>query len=192
MTDAQLIREIKDGDVQLYAHIVVRYERKIRAFVLHIIKATPIAHLVDDITQDAFFSAFHHLAHFREGEAAFSTWLYTIARNRAISELRKRALADVSIDDEHVDAPVSADWSSPEHVALRKEKISLVREAIAQLPEKQRTALVLREYEGLDYQEIANVLATTVSAVKSLLFRALATVRQRLGHYVGHVEEAGG
>lgn len=185
MTDTQLIREIKDGDVQRFAELVLRYERKIRVFIEHIIRHSPHALLAEDLTQETFIKAYLHLATFREGEASFSTWLYTIARNTAISELRKKNVADVSLDEELGDhfTPVAVD-ALPEKQALQRETISLVRQAIHRLPEKQRTALVLREYEGLDYQEIAQVLMTTVSSVKSLLFRARGTVKEQLGVYV--------
>jgi len=120
---------------------------------------------------------------FREVEASFSTWLYTIARNTVLSELRKQKMQQVSLEDSGVQPQVSAD-SQPEHSILRHEKVSMVRKAINNLPEKQRSALILREYYQLDYQEIASILGQTVSSVKSLLFRARASVKMQLEPYI--------
>jgi RNA polymerase sigma-70 factor (ECF subfamily) len=190
MTDAQLIREIKDGNVELFAELIRRYERKITAFIFHMLKSSYIEHQAEDLCQDTFYKAYRSLQTFREVEASFSTWLYTIARNTVLSELRKHRKIKVSLDQasegtgitglELLTIPVEM---QPEQTLLRNEKVSMVREAINNLPEKQRSALILREYEQLDYQEIANILDQTVSSVKSLLFRARNSVRLQLEPY---------
>ncbi|GIP37455.1 ECF RNA polymerase sigma factor SigW [Paenibacillus sp. J31TS4] len=183
MTDSQLIREIKDGNVELYAELMSRYERKIYAFIYHMLKSSHMEGMVDDLCQETFYKAFRSLQTFREVEAAFSTWLYTIARNTVLSELRRNKHAKVSLE-ESGHTPQTAPEALPEQTILRNEKVSLVREAINNLPDKQRTALILREYDQLDYQEIASMLGQTVSAVKSLLFRARASVRLQLEPYI--------
>ncbi|MFM9326937.1 RNA polymerase sigma factor [Paenibacillus mesotrionivorans] len=182
MTDSQLIREIKDGNVELYAELMRRYERKILAFVFHMLKSAHMEIMADDLCQETFYKAYRSLQTFREVDASFSTWLYTIARNTVLSELRKQKFVRVSLDESgHVPrAPLD---SMPEQSMLKNEKVSMVREAINNLPEKQRSALILREYEQMDYQEIANILGQTVSAVKSLLFRARASVKLQLEPY---------
>jgi RNA polymerase sigma-70 factor (ECF subfamily) len=184
MTDTQLIREIIDGNVELYAELVDRYERKILAFIFHMLKSASMQTIAEDLCQDTFFKAYKNLHTFREVEASFSTWLYTIARNTVLSELRKQRTVQVSLDEGLV-TPVARIDSLPEHAALRKEKVDLVREAINRLPENQRSALILREYEQLDYQEIADILGQTVSSVKSLLFRARTSVKLQLEPYIG-------
>lgn len=182
MTDSQLIREIKDGNVELYAELIDRYERKILAFIFHMLKSAKLEIIAEDLCQETFYKAFRSLHSFREIEASFSTWLYTIARNTVLSELRKQRSVKISLEDSGYtpQAPVE---SLPEFSVLRGEKVDLVRSAINNLPEKQRSALILREYDQLDYQEIANILGQTVSAVKSLLFRARASVKAQLEPY---------
>jgi RNA polymerase sigma factor, sigma-70 family len=182
MTDSQLIREIKDGNVELYAELMDRYERKILAFIYHMLKGAKLESMAEDLCQETFYKAFRSLQTFREVEASFSTWLYTIARNTVLSELRKQRAGSVSLEESGI-VPHAPSESLPEMSALRNEKVMLVRDAINNLPEKQRSALILREYDQLDYQEIANILGQTVSAVKSLLFRARSSVKAQLEPY---------
>lgn len=183
MTDSQLIREIKDGNVQLYADLMARYERKILSFIFHMLKGSGLDMHSEDLCAETFYKAYRSLQTFREVEASFSTWLYTIARNTVLSELRKQKSGNVSLEDSgYVPRSQSID-SLPEETMLRQEKVTMVREAINNLPEKQRSALILREYDQLDYQEIANILGQTVSSVKSLLFRARASVKTQLEPY---------
>lgn len=184
MTDSQLIREIKDGNVELYAELIDRYERKILAFIFHMLKSAKMEIFAEDLCQETFYKAYRSLQTFREVEASFSTWLYTIARNTVLSELRKQKAGNVSLEDSGF-IPLASLEATPEQTALRNEKVSLVRDAINNLPEKQRSALILREYDQLDYQEIANILGQTVSSVKSLLFRARASVKSQLEPYYG-------
>ncbi|MDF2963462.1 MAG: polymerase sigma24 factor [Paenibacillus sp.] len=182
MTDSQLIREIKDGNVQLYDDLMRRYERKILAFIYHMLKSSKMESLAEDLCNETFYKAYRSLHSFREVEATFSTWLYTIARNTVLSELRKHKSNNVSLDQSGLEPHAGSD-AMPEMSALRNEKVSMVRDAINNLPEKQRSALILREYDQLDYQEIANILGQTVSSVKSLLFRARASVKLQLEPY---------
>ncbi|MFD0619299.1 MULTISPECIES: RNA polymerase sigma factor [Paenibacillus] len=182
MTDSQIIREIKEGNVELYAELMRRYQRKIVAFIFHMLKSAQMELLAEDLCSETFYKAFRSLHSFREVDASFSTWLYTIARNTVLSELRKQKAASISLDESGY-VPVASSDIVPEQEVLRSEKVSLVREAINNLPEKQRSALILREYDQMDYQEIANILGQTVSSVKSLLFRARASVKNQLEPY---------
>ncbi|HTG69874.1 MAG TPA: sigma-70 family RNA polymerase sigma factor [Candidatus Udaeobacter sp.] len=184
MTDSQLIREIKDGNVELYSELMRRYQRKILAFIYHMLKSAKLELLAEDLCSETFYKAYRSLHSFRELDASFSTWLYTIARNTVLSELRKQKSAHVSLDESGFE-PIAALDAVPEQQMLRNERMAMVREAINNLPEKQRSALILREYDQLDYQEIANILGQTVSSVKSLLFRARASVKTQLEPYFG-------
>ncbi|WP_028610545.1 RNA polymerase sigma factor [Paenibacillus harenae] len=184
MTDSQLIREIKDGNVELYSELMRRYQRKILAFIYHMLKSSKLELLAEDLCSETFYKAYRSLHSFRELDASFSTWLYTIARNTVLSELRKQKTAHMSLDESGFE-PVAALDAAPEQLVLRNERMAMVREAINNLPEKQRSALILREYDQLDYQEIANILGQTVSSVKSLLFRARASVKSQLEPYFG-------
>ncbi|WP_027417504.1 RNA polymerase sigma factor [Aneurinibacillus terranovensis] len=184
MTDSQLIREIKDGRIEYYAELIRRYERRILAFILHMLKSYHMEDQAEDLAQETFYKAFRNLQSFRDVEASFSTWLYTIARNTVLSELRKSRNSEVYLEDNNQQpARISTD-RLPEQELLRTERVDLVRRAINQLPEKQRTALILREYEQLDYKEIADILDTTISSVKSLLFRARGSIKSQLEPYI--------
>lgn len=183
MTDSQLIREIKDGNAELYAELMRRYERKIYAFIFHMLKSSGMEAVAEDLSQETFYKAYRSLQTFREVEASFSTWLYTIARNTVLSELRKQHKNNPVSLDQGGYTPYASFDAMPEPTLLRNEKVTMVRDAINNLPEKQRSALILREYDQLEYQEIANILGQTVSAVKSLLFRARASVKLQLEPY---------
>lgn len=182
MTDSQMIREIKEGNTELYSELMRRYQRKILAFVYHMLKSAHLELLAEDICSETFYKAFRSLDSFREVDASFSTWLYTIARNTVLSELRKQRSANVPLEESGF-VPVAPSDAVPEQAVLRSEKVGKVREAINNLPEKQRSALILREYDQLDYQEIASILGQSVSAVKSLLFRARSSVKSQLEPY---------
>jgi len=182
LTDSQLIREIKDGNIEMYSDLMSRYQKKILSFIFHMLKSARLELMAEDLCSETFYKAYRSLHSFREVDASFSTWLYTIARNTVLSEIRKQKGAHLSLDDTAY-IPAAPPESAPENALLRNEKVSMVREAINNLPEKQRSALILREYDGLDYQEIAHILGQTVSAVKSLLFRARASVKSQLEPY---------
>ncbi|MFS0854919.1 MULTISPECIES: RNA polymerase sigma factor [Paenibacillus] len=182
MTDSQLIREIKEGNLELYSELMSRYQRKILAFVYHMLKSSNMELLAEDLCSETFYKAFRSLHSFREVDASFSTWLYTIARNTVLSELRKQRSGSVPLEESGF-VPVAPSENAPEHAVLRSERVMLVRDAINNLPEKQRSAIILREYDQLDYQEIANILGQSVSSVKSLLFRARSSVKTQLEPY---------
>ncbi|WP_068775413.1 RNA polymerase sigma factor [Paenibacillus sp. FJAT-26967] len=182
MTDTQLIREVKNGNVERYNELMHRYERKILVFIYHMLRNSQQQLLAEDLCNETFYKAYRSLHSFREVEATFSTWLYTIARNTVLSELRKHKIVKISLD--HCGhTPQTSFESLPEQMVIRSEKVSMVRIAINRLPEKQRSALILREYDQLEYQEIAVILGQTVSSVKSLLFRARASVKIQLEPY---------
>jgi len=183
LTDSQLIREIKDGRVEYYAELIKRYEKRILAFIVHMLNNTNLDHIAEDLCQETFYKAYRSLHSFRDVEASFSTWLYTIARNSVLSELRKSRNSEVYLEDSKVDP--TATWERlPEYELLRSEREKLVRLAIENLPEKQRVAIILREYEDKDYKEIADLLNSSVSSVKSLLFRARSSIKSQLESYI--------
>src|SRR6476659_3477784 len=135
MTDSQLIREIKDGNAELYAELMLRYERKIYAFIFHMLKSSGMEAIAEDLSQETFYKAYRSLQTFREVEASFSTWLYTIARNTVLSELRKQKSVNISLEESGYVPRSSSIDSMPEETMLRQEKVTMVREAINNLPE---------------------------------------------------------
>jgi len=182
MTDSQLIREIKDGNAEAYGELMRRYERKILSFIYHMLKSAGLETMAEDLCNETFYKAYRSMNSFREVEASFSTWLYTIARNTVLSELRKQKAQHLSLE-QSAQIPQANLNDLPEQAVIRGEQVSLVRDAINALPDKQRSAIILREYDGMDYQEIAGILGQTVSSVKSLLFRARASVKLQLEPY---------
>jgi RNA polymerase sigma factor (sigma-70 family) len=184
LTDEQLIREILDGHIEKFAQLLQRYERKILAYIFHMLKPVQLDSMTEDLCQDTFYKVYRNLSSFRAQHATFSTWIYTIARNTVISELRKQRATAVSLDESLNMADPSV-HVLPEQAVLRTEKMSLVRMAISKLSEKQRSALILREYNQLEYQEIADILGQPVSSIKSLLFRARSSVKMQLHEYYG-------
>jgi RNA polymerase sigma factor (sigma-70 family) len=182
MMDSELIREIKDGNAEAYGILMRRYERKIMSFIYHMLKSAGLEAMAEDLCNESFYKAYRSLHSFREVEASFSTWLYTIARNTVLSELRKHKTMKLSLE-QSAQVPQTAADVLPEQAVIRGEQVLKVREAINSLPEKQRSALILREYDEMDYQEIAIILGQTVSSVKSLLFRARASVKLQLESY---------
>ncbi|MNV53829.1 ECF RNA polymerase sigma factor SigW [compost metagenome] len=166
----------------MYSELMRRYQRKILAFVYHMLKNSQMELIAEDLCSETFYKAFRSLHSFREVDASFSTWLYTIARNTVLSELRKNRAGSVSLEESGY-TPVAPMEVAPEQAVLRNERMNLVRKAINNLPEKQRSALILREYDQMDYQEIATILDQSVSSVKSLLFRARSSVKLQLESY---------
>jgi RNA polymerase sigma factor (sigma-70 family) len=183
LTDSHLIREIKDGNVECYAELIQRYEKRILTFIVHMLRNSQMEDLSEDLCQETFYKAFRSLHSFRDDEATFSTWLYTIARNTVLSELRRSRNTEVYLEDNKIDPTTTSD-RQPEYQLLRSEREKLVRRAIEGLPDKQRIALILREYEEKDYKEIADMLDSTVSSVKSLLFRARCTIKSQMESYM--------
>lgn len=183
LSDSTLVREVKEGNIEAYAEIINRYEQRITHFIGGILRPYRLDEMKDDLVQETFYKAFKNLHTFRDEDAAFSTWLYTIAKNTVLSELRRSRNNEIYIDDKLVMSLVSHD-PIPDQEILRLEKVWAVREAINKLPDTQRSALVLREYEELDYKEIAKLLGLTVSSVKSLLFRARNSLRSQLEPYI--------
>ncbi|MBE3596595.1 MAG: sigma-70 family RNA polymerase sigma factor [Hydrogenibacillus sp.] len=178
-----MIRAIKDGQVDRFADLIECYEPRLRQFIRQYLTAYRLDDLVDDMVQETFLKAFNHLHNFRDDEAAFSTWLYTIARNTVLSELRRSRNYDVQLDD-HLTERLRSQIRTPEQTVLIGETTAVVRQAIMSLPARQRRALVLREYEELEYKDIADRLGLTVSSVKSLLFRARSALKAKLEPYI--------
>ncbi len=183
MTDSQLIRQIKEGQIELYSELISRYEKKLIIFIANMLRSYHYEVYAEDICQETFYKAFRSLNTFRDQEATFSTWLYTIAKNTTLSEIRKLKHIEVSLEDNVSNTQMSS-LLLPEQELLKNEKVNKVRDAINQLPDKQRSAIILREYDQLDYKEIAEILDSTVSSVKSLLFRARTGIKYQLESYV--------
>lgn len=182
LSDEQLVALTVKGDVSAFNEIVARWERRLYNFVYRYLGNAEDA---KDITQESFVRAYSHLDGFR-GQSKFSSWLYQIALNLCRSKLRRqKSHPTVSIDDREEDNPLWAlpdQRATPAEYTLEQERALAVREALAQLPEAQRTVIILKEYNGLKFREIAEILDTPESTVKSRLYHGLENLAQALGH----------
>lgn len=186
--DEELMRSVAAGDDHAFTLLVRRYQDLIYGTAYKMLGS----HHADaeDIAQQVFIRAYKAAARWRP-EAKLSTWLLTICRNCVFNHLqstRHRPTIPLELPAD-TDQPVESLHPDPEarsadRLLLEEEMRRELEAAIAELPAAQRAALILRQYDQLDYEEIARVLDTTVPSVKSLLFRARETLRQRLHQYL--------
>lgn len=183
--DFALMRRIGGGDRAAFAELVGRYQNMVVGTVAKMLGNSSDA---EDLAQQVFLRIWKNAARYKP-EAKFTTYLFTIVRNLVFNETRRLSRKrEVSLDErEEITGAgsLSAEAAkSPEEEILRDELQAAVDAAIAGLPEAQRMAVVLRRYENVPYEEIAVVLGLSVSAVKSLLFRARTTLREALQEYL--------
>lgn len=189
--DAVLVERAKRGDVSAFEMLVVKYQRRIERLISRMVRD---ADLVQDIAQETFIRAYRALPQFR-GESAFYTWLYRIAVNsakKALMELKRDPLVSessmVSPEDGEEPSRVEnelSDGSSPESLLASKEIAATVNAAIESLSEDLRQAIVLREIEGLSYEEIADVMNCPIGTVRSRILRAREAIAGRLRPLLG-------
>ena len=183
--DILLMERIGAGDHRAFRELVERHQN---AVVGTVAKMLGNASEAEDIAQQVFLRVWRHAKRYRP-DAKFTTYLFTITRNLVFNESRrKKRRNEVSADEreENSHTHIPADPNrQPDSELLQEELRQAVDKAIASLPEPQRMAVVLRRYEQMPYEEIARVLDVSVSAVKSLLFRARAALRDALAGYLG-------
>jgi RNA polymerase sigma-70 factor (ECF subfamily) len=183
ISDSELVRKVQEGQRSAFDVLVRRYQHKVYNLVLRYIRDAMEA---EDVTQEALIKAFRALPGFR-GESAFYTWLYRIAINTAknrLSAAKRKKLERLPEDDEGADMAFIdsklRDEASPERVLLSEEIQQTVDSAMQDLPEELRTAIVMRELDGLSYEEIAQAMACPVGTVRSRIFRAREAIDKRL------------
>lgn len=176
--DVDLVRATLAGDQDAFQRLVERYQDRLFALARGYTKR---AVEIEDIVQDAFLKAFRRLDTFNH-ESSFYTWLYRITLNTALDFLKRRGRSPVrAVEDPELGAPLAPQEGFAPHARLEREEIAEITHAVLEeLPEIFRTALVLREFEGLAYQEIADVLGISIGTVESRLFRARARFKERL------------
>lgn len=173
-TDQQLVARVQKGDKRAFDLLVLKYQHKIFAIIGRYVRDHAE---VQDVAQEAFIKAYRALPNFR-GDSAFYTWLYRIAINTAKNHLvarnRRPPSSDVEVEDAEFYAGSEAlkDVETPERSLLRDELQEVVDQAIRDLPEDLRTAVTLREMEGLSYEDIAAIMDCPVGTVRSRIFRA--------------------
>ena len=179
-TDEDLVARSRGGDLDSFNQLILRWERPIYALAYRVIGREEDAR---DVCQETFLRAFRALPGFR-GQAKFSSWLYRIALNLCRDWIRRQRRAPTVQLAEGVDpAELAADQGpveSIEDLVARRELSAVVEEAMALLPEEQRTAIVLKEYHGMTFQEIADLQGCPLSTVKTRLYQGLSVLRRHL------------
>ncbi len=182
--DVALMYRIAEGDEQAFRQLVERHQNAVVGTVARMLNDPTEA---EDIAQLAFLRIWKHAKRWRP-EAKFTTYLFTITRNLVFNESRRRTRRkEVSTEEREEDSGfqmASESRHGPQEETMKLEMHQQIDRAIATLPEAQRTAVILYSYESLPYEEIARVLNTSVSSVKSLLFRARTTLREKLASYM--------
>jgi RNA polymerase sigma-70 factor (ECF subfamily) len=180
--DQELVRRVQAGDQSAFNVLVLKYQHRVLKLVSRFVNDATEA---EDVAQEAFLKAYRALPSFR-GDSAFYTWLYRIAINTAKNALvaHKRRPVDFDLDlqdpEQFERQARLKEADTPEAVLLTDEIRDVVEKAMAQLPEDLRTAIVLRELEGLSYEEIAEAMDCPVGTVRSRIFRAREAIDKKL------------
>ena len=180
--DKVLVLRVQQGDKSAYDLLVIKYQHRIIQLVNRYVKDPSEA---QDVAQEAFIKAYRALGNFR-GDSAFYTWLYRIAINTAKNYLvsRSRRYSDYQIDIQDAEqvenAPQLKAMETPEYLLLNDEIVTVITAAIEKLPEEMKIAIMLREFEGMSYEEIAQTMECPVGTVRSRIFRAREAIDEKL------------
>lgn len=186
--DQQLVERAQRGDKHAFELLVAKYQRRLARLISRFVRD---AAEVEDVTQEAFIKAYRALPAFR-GESAFYTWLYRIGINTAknyLVALGRRPSTSSMIETEDSDefeaVDLLQDMNTPENELMSKEVVGVVNDTLQKLPEDLRTALTLREIEGLSYEEIAEMMNCPIGTVRSRIFRAREAIAEKLRPLLG-------
>jgi RNA polymerase sigma-70 factor (ECF subfamily) len=187
-SDAAIMLRVAAGDESGFNYLVTKYHRAMVHFLFRMVRTQAVA---EELAQEVFLRVYRSRESYR-AEAKFTTWLYRIATNLAVNHARdtrhERAAQNVYLDvpdEETGTTPEIADAElNVEQRILRDERMSAIRNHVLALPERQRMAVLMHKYQGLDYRQIGDVLKLSESATKSLLFRAYQTLREKLKEFV--------
>lgn len=181
--DAELVARVQRGDKRAFDLLVLKYQRKIMRLLSRMIRDPGD---VEDVAQEAFIKAYRALPQFR-GDSAFYTWLYRIAINTArnwqsASARRPSTPNVIDVEDSETFSQIDnlTDISTPESLAASRQIVETVNAAINTLPEELRTAIVLREIEGMSYEDIAQTMGCPIGTVRSRIFRAREAIATQL------------
>jgi RNA polymerase sigma-70 factor (ECF subfamily) len=186
--DQQLVERAQHGDKHAFELLVSKYQRKLARLLSRFIRDSTE---VEDVTQEAFIKAYRALPSFR-GDSAFYTWLYRIGINTAknyLVAMGRRAPTTTEIDSEEAegfeDGDQLRDLNTPENELATRQIAETVNQTLAELPDELRTAITLREIEGLSYEDIANIMSCPIGTVRSRIFRAREAIAARLRPLLG-------
>lgn len=184
--DAELMLRVREGDTTSFALLLERHRGPVIHFLYRMVQNQPVA---EELAQEVFLRVYRSRSTY-EPTAKFTTWLFRIATHLALNWIRdvRNEKGQESLDQDGTDGSgvrqVADRQQNVEQRLLYEARMDEVRKAIAALPEKQRTAVLMHKYQEMEYSQIAAVLSCSESAVKSLLFRAYETLRARLAHLV--------
>ena len=186
--DQQLVERAQRGEKRAFELLVIKYQRKLERLLSRIVRDPSE---IEDVAQEAFIKAYRALPNFR-GDSAFYTWLYRIGINTAKNYLvakGRRAPTSTEFDSEEAESFEEAtglrDVNTPENLLMSKQVAQTVNDAIDALPEELRTAITLREIDGLSYEEIAKIMECPIGTVRSRIFRAREAVAEKLRPQLG-------
>ena len=188
MSDAEIMLRVREGDDSGFDLLVQKYHKPIIHFMFRMVHNQAVA---EELAQEVFLRVYRSRQTYR-AEARFTTWLYRIATNLGVNYARdtkhERAAQNVYLDQPDPETGTTPDvadlTASVEQELVRDERMRAIRQHVLALPERQRTAVLMHKYQGLDYKQIGEVLKLSESATKSLLFRAYQTLRERLKDFV--------
>jgi RNA polymerase sigma-70 factor, ECF subfamily len=188
MDDAAIMLELRTGNMAGFDFLIQKYRKPIIHFMYRMVRNQAVA---EELAQEVFLRVYRSRETYR-AEARFSTWLYRIATNLGVNHARdnrhERMASTVYLDEPDSETGTTPDVadSTPDIEAklLRQERMNAIREHVMALPERQRVAVLMHKYEGMDYKQIGDVLKLSESATKSLLFRAYQTLREKLKDFV--------
>jgi len=172
--DLDVIRRVLDGDPESFQRLVERYAGPVMRMIRNV---TGDSHACEDIAQEVFLAAYAKLRSFDPDRSRFSTWLFTIARNKSVNAIKKKKPLCVA------DVPERTDEESPEEAAAGGELLAALDDALLGLPVDQRTAFVLAEFEQLSYETIAQIEGVRVGTVKSRINRARNRLKEALNRF---------
>jgi len=185
--DKVLVARCKDGDPEAFRVLVQKYERRVHSIVVGMVRDREEAW---DLTQEVFIKVYRHIGKF-EGVSSLYTWIYRITVNLCIDYLRKKRMAKVEYDDtrshqapEGISIPSGHSEDAPPQRLLREELVSKVNSSLERLSAKHKQIIILREVEGLAYQDIADVLGISIGTVMSRLFHARRNMQRALEKYL--------
>jgi RNA polymerase sigma-70 factor (ECF subfamily) len=177
-SEVELIRQILEGDIESFSLVVERYQKPVVRMIKNI---TDVRESCEDIAQDVFFTAYKKLASFDPARSSFSTWLFTIARNKSLNALKKKRTFSMR------ELPEKTDPSNPSDDLARKEFFAELDRRLQALPFKQKTAFVLAEFEKLPYEQIAQIEGARIGTIKSRISRAKKKLRVALKDFEGDI-----
>ncbi|ALO46253.1 RNA polymerase sigma factor RpoE [Pseudohongiella spirulinae] len=182
VTDNQLVERVLQNDTRAFTLLVTRYQHKVLGLISRFVKDP---HEAEDVAQEAFLKAYRALPNFR-GDSAFYTWLYRIAvntaKNHLVSRGRRPPSTDVDMDDAQLvdDTSTLRELDTPEANMEKEDLRRVIYQAIEELPEELQTAFSLREFSGLSYEDITEVMNCPVGTVRSRIFRAREAIDKRV------------